>query len=156
MLRKAVDLGMPKEEADAILGRDIAKPQGKLPAWPTPTVGDSRNAANATANRTKEGHHSGTTLIDATRIWPTPTVAEGGKISCSPNFGQRGLSNHPEMVGEPEREKQAKTRSGEAGPHAQANPKPTGNRLGLLNATWVETLMGFPIGWTASELSGTR
>jgi len=43
MLRKAVDLGMPKEEADAILGRDIAKPQGKLPAWPTPMARDHKD-----------------------------------------------------------------------------------------------------------------
>ena len=88
--------------------------------------------------------------------WPTPTVAEGGKISCSPNFGQRGLSNHPEMVGEPEREKQAKTRFGEAGPHDPRNPKPTGNRPGQLNATWVETLMGFPVGWTDCAPSETQ
>ena len=30
------------------------------------------------------------------------------------------------------------------------------NRPGQLNPDWVEMLMGFPIGWTASELSGTR
>jgi len=27
---------MEKAEADAMLGRDIGKPQGKLAAWPTP------------------------------------------------------------------------------------------------------------------------
>jgi hypothetical protein len=47
-----------------------------LAAWPTPTVGDSTNAANATATRRdpNSSHHSGTTLVDAARFtgWPTP------------------------------------------------------------------------------------
>ncbi len=42
--------------------------------WPTATVGDSMGTRNATANRTKGGHHSGTTLTDAITIWPTPTA----------------------------------------------------------------------------------
>ena len=36
LLRKGVEQGMSKAEADAMLGRDIGKPQGKLAAWPTP------------------------------------------------------------------------------------------------------------------------
>jgi hypothetical protein len=30
----------------------------------------------------------------------------------------------------------------------QENTNTTGNRQGLLNPAWVETLMGFPSGWT--------
>ena len=41
LLRKGVENGMDKAEADAMLGRDIAKPQGKLRAWPTPVTGDA-------------------------------------------------------------------------------------------------------------------
>ncbi len=43
------------------------------PLFPTPTVADSRNSRNATAGR-KPGSagHSGTTLCDFTRLWPTP------------------------------------------------------------------------------------
>jgi len=41
LLRKGVEQGMDKAEADAMLGRDIGKPQGKLAAWPTPVAGDS-------------------------------------------------------------------------------------------------------------------
>ena len=43
MLRRAVESGLPKEEADAMLGSDIGKPQGKLPAWPTPTARDHKD-----------------------------------------------------------------------------------------------------------------
>ncbi len=57
--------------------------------------------------------HDGTTLVDAVREWPTPTAAEGGKIPCSPNYGNTGLSNHPELVGEPAREKGKKSRKKE-------------------------------------------
>jgi hypothetical protein len=37
--------------------------------------------------------------------WPTPTVAEGGKIGSQANYGQKGLSNHPAIVGQPTRPK---------------------------------------------------
>ena len=42
---------------------------------PTPTVGDAANAANRTAGRSNPDskHHDGTTLVDATRLLPTPT-----------------------------------------------------------------------------------
>lgn len=33
------------------------------------------------------------------------------------------------------------------GQAAQENLNTSGNRLGLLNARWVETLMGLPVGW---------
>jgi hypothetical protein len=38
----------------------------------------------------------------------------------------------------------------EVGPVDLANTNTTGNRQGLLNPAWVETLMGFPSGWTDS------
>ena len=65
--------------------------------WPTPTVADSRNTRNATANNGQGSTgHSGTTLSDV--AW---------------------------MAG------------------------------GSLNPTWVEWLMGFPLGWTDCEVSAT-
>jgi hypothetical protein len=42
--------------------------------------------------------------------WPTPTTAEAGKISNQPNYGQVGLSNHPAIRGELNREKLKKDR----------------------------------------------
>ena len=83
--------------------------------------------------------------------WPTPTTAEAGKISCRPNYGQQGLSNHPELVGKQNREKMTKTRSGDVGPRDQVKSNTDGNLPGLLNAGWVEALMGFPPDWTDFE-----
>ena len=45
--------------------------------------------------------------------WPTPTVAEAGKIGKTP-YGQKGLSNHPQVIGEViTRPKMNKSRKGE-------------------------------------------
>jgi hypothetical protein len=41
--------------------------------------------------------------------WPTASVAEAGKISCQPNYGQTGLSNHPAIVGVVARAPQVKS-----------------------------------------------
>lgn len=44
---------------------------------------------------------------------PTPTTADGGKISSQPNYGQKCLANHPAFVGYPDRPKMNKSRKGE-------------------------------------------
>tara|TARA_Y100001973_G_C5192780_1_gene332088 strand:+ start:780 stop:1745 length:966 start_codon:yes stop_codon:yes gene_type:complete len=47
------------------------------------------------------------------KMWPTPTAAEAGKISNQANYGQKGLSNHPEIVGKPTRPKEKKSEKGQ-------------------------------------------
>jgi len=47
------------------------------------------------------------------KMWPTPTAAEAGKISNQANYGQKGLSNHPEIVGKPTRPKEEKSKKGQ-------------------------------------------
>jgi hypothetical protein len=113
--------------------------------WPTATVGDSKGARNATANRTKGGHHSGTTLTDAITIWPTPTVQEAGKIANRANYGQKALSNHPAIQGQPTRPRLNKSRSGRSD---LDRTHEIGKSRGQLNPAWVEQLMGLPPGWT--------
>lgn len=55
LLRKGVEAGMSKEEADAMLGRDISKPQGKLQSWPTPTARDWKDGTNPSDNAPTNG-----------------------------------------------------------------------------------------------------
>lgn len=55
LLRKGVEQGMDKAEADAMLGRDIGKPQGKLAAWPTPMTRDHKDGT-ATYDVPTNGH----------------------------------------------------------------------------------------------------
>jgi hypothetical protein len=55
--------------------------------------------------------------------WPTPTVQEAGKIGNKANYGQLGLSNHPAIVGIPNRPKGIKD-----GLVAPVNPSTDGSR----------------------------
>ena len=59
-------------------------------------------------------------LTAAVQMWPTPTANED---ACGKPTGkmQKMLGNHPDVRSE---------------------------GVGTLNATWVEWLMGYPIGWT--------
>jgi hypothetical protein len=115
-------------------------------SWPTPLC----HLAKETASPAEWERKSPSLLCMALmENWPTPTVAEGGKISCSPNFGQIGLSNHPKIQGTPEREKQEKSKNGLP---TQGKNLTDGKSRGLLNPDWVDTLMGFPAGWTDLEL----
>jgi hypothetical protein len=69
--------------------------------------------------------------------WPTPTTAEGAKIASQANYGQVGLSNHPAIVGQPDRVKTKKGGKNHAPGHTEK-----------LNPDWLEQLMGLPSGWT--------
>lgn len=77
--------------------------------------------------------------------WPTPTVAEAGKISNRANNGQVGLSNHPSIQGKCKRMPLNKSRCGQ--PDQSRSNTITKSR-GQLNPAWVEQLMGLPPGWT--------
>ncbi len=73
--------------------------------------------------------------------WPTPTVAEAGKVSNRPNHGQLALSNHPQVhTGATRAAKGAKSRAGEANPGVV---REDGYKR-KLNPDWVEQLMGLP------------
>lgn len=164
--------------------------------WATPNTMDgmaprSEEALRRQATTTRKGRKSPANLreqVDPKAVeiykeenWPTPTVAEGGKIGNNPNYGQLGLSNHPQVHGyEVQREPLHKDRKGlpKAG-----QPDPTKNSSSgksqeswgtpstrdmshpgknskqkrittqisnpnKLNPSWVEQLMGLPVGWT--------
>ena len=111
---------------------------GTLPdRIPTPTAGDSRNSRNATAGRSPgSAHHPGVTLSDYIRMWPTPQARDAqGRSTPMPDLaanryaqGKRCLEDAVSLAGSPG---------------------------GMLNPTWVEWLMGFPLGWTDLEASET-
>ena len=81
--------------------------------------------------------------------WPTPTVAEANKIPATANYGQVGINNHPKIRGYPTRQKMGKDTKGyDGGTRIQPSVPKT---KGQLNPSWVEWLMGWPIGWTDSR-----
>jgi hypothetical protein len=66
--------------------------------------------------------------------WPTPTTAEAGKISNNANYGQMGLSNHPAIVGKPDRVPMKKSRAGDGQKTTKTKNWPTPvsrDRLGM-------------------------
>jgi hypothetical protein len=85
--------------------------------------------------------------------WPTPTSAEGERISNCPNYGQVALGNHPAIVGHLERQRNSTKNI--AGLPAQAKPNLNGKQGVLLNAAWVDQLMGFPENWSNVQIEET-
>jgi len=71
--------------------------------WPTPRVSDDQGASS-----TRIGQPNAQLREKVLESWPTPTVAEGEKIPNRANYGQVCLSNHPAIVGKPNRPKQQK------------------------------------------------
>ena len=129
--------------------------------WPTPTVGDSRGSANATANRRPGAKfNSGTTLTDAIRAgasgravaskdatatWPTPNAHDSHTgFQKRHTAGSQQKNLHTVVV--------------ENSPASQAHPvgSSSTNHRAQLNPDWVEMLMGFPVGWTDCAPSETQ
>ena len=84
--------------------------------WSTPST--MMGAMYAESNMEKRNSPS---LASQVAMWPTPTTAEAGKISCCPNYGQLGLSNHPDVHGyQVNRPKLEKSRPGHPAPESSS------------------------------------
>jgi hypothetical protein len=125
--------------------------------WPTPTVCGNYNRKGASKN-------SGDGLATAVTTWPTPTAAcaNGGQTSRSgKRKGELLLAGAVKAFPTPKARDWKDT--GTVPPSRMADPgKDTlGQHVartepgGSLNPTWVEWLMGWPLGWTDSALSAT-
>jgi site-specific DNA-cytosine methylase len=94
--------------------------------WPTPTAAD--------ADRRSATYFRGNpTLLGAVELWPTPTARDS-----------RSFKGAQHMAGWTGADSLAET---------GATVEQT--RSGALNPTWVEWLMGFPLGWTDCGPSAT-
>ena len=152
-------------------------------SWPTTTTRDWKDGGTVPPSRTNYAKQTlGQRVAHVMQDnWPTPTVAEGGKIGNNPNYGQLGLSNHPKVHGyEVDREPLHKDRKGlpKAGLQDQTKSSTSGksqeswgtpstrdmshpgknsnqkritkqiSNPNRLNPSWVEQLMGLPVGST--------
>jgi hypothetical protein len=123
--------------------------------WPTPTVCGNYNRKGASAT-------SGDGLATAVKNWPTPTSSlgtKGGRVT--PTKAREGgtlieaLSARTTWATPVARDYRhpGRTRFERTGSTAgDPLPQQVG---GALNPTWVEWLMGWPIGWTALKPSET-
>lgn len=114
--------------------------------WPTPDTQNGRDGSKT--RKALKGRH-GLSLHHAVSIWPTPTARDykdGTAQSCQnvPENGLLGRAVHSRKIlgGGTEQAQEAGESSAGAG--------------GQLNPTWVEWLMGFPLGWTDLNVSETR
>ena len=139
LYRAKVDASeMTEQEAEAILGKSVWEAQGKLPAmWPTP-ISSSGMAEDikTVKDRLDNGQKYKSRLVEAVAIYPTPTH---GKMA-----GGTGAFNKVQALYSDGKISDEERKSMQAG------------NGGKLNPTWVEWLMGFPLGWTDLEDSETQ
>jgi len=92
--------------------------------WATPQVTDTRTDVRMPSERSAKAKKGGCKNLREEVMqpqnWPTPTTAEGHKIGNQANYGQKGLSNHPSIVGEPTRDKGIKDGKQKNWPTARA------------------------------------
>jgi hypothetical protein len=120
--------------------------------WPTPTVCGNYNRKGASAT-------SGDGLATAVKNWPTPTASlgtKGGRVT--PRKSREGGTLIEAVSSRTFATPTARDwRSGKASKATmERNSRPLSEQIGgLLNPTWVEWLMGWPIGWTDLKPSAT-
>jgi hypothetical protein len=125
--------------------------------WPTPTSTLGTNGGLVTPAKAREG---GTLIeaLSARTTWPTPTVAVA-KWPTPMAADSRGSSGRPapgkqvQLVDAVRMVATPTARDWRSGKASQAthdkNSRPLSEQIGgSLNPTWVEWLMGWPIGWT--------
>lgn len=131
--------------------------------WPTMRSGDGATSALRTrAQVMRSGGHKGR-LEDFVAMWPTPSARDWKGAPASPGT----LPSNSRPLNEAVRQRMWPTPHGFS-QDGRSNG-PSGNELGRavnqstppeqaggsLNPTWVEWLMGFPLGWTVLEPSAT-
>ena len=143
--------------------------------WPTPTQDSATERTKKYAQGGKP--LTVVAVYQEAKNWPTPTASEALKKGAQPQYGQICLSNHPIIVGPVTREKKVKSgnekkwatpttrdHKGSYSPEAlvrkdgksrmdllpqQAQYDETNiSKVGKLNPSWVEQLMGLPVKWS--------
>jgi len=122
--------------------------------WPTPRANDAEKRGNFDATNQRNG------LPAAVKMWPTPTGSLGTKgWRVTPRKSSEGGTLIEAVSARRFATPTSRDwRSGKTSPETLArNARPLSEQIGgSLNPTWVEWLMGFPLGWTVLELWATR
>lgn len=154
----------------------MRKHPGVRAMFPTPNTSDSKSGADA---RDRSGS-GGPNLLYATRMWPTPSARDHkdtpgmARTATNPDGSTRKRTDqlaravYEEMFPTPTasdaKAGNVDRRKDRADRMAKERPKGAPSQLpaavaqgtgGTLNPTWVEWLMGFPLGWTDLEDSAT-
>jgi hypothetical protein len=128
------ELGRAVNEAERL--RKLAHPEGH-PQRPD----------FARSRRKGSGGDDLATAVAREELWPTPNAADGKGGRISPD--EAILSGRRPSGAKAQRTLREAVRKDDL---ATGSPPP---RAGALHPTWVEWLMGFPLGWTALPASAT-
>ena len=116
--------------------------------WPTPRSSDADRGGRGDLIQAVRGNPN-----SHYKLWPTPTTADG--MGGPGNSGRSGGLNLRTAVAQWPTPTARDWRSGHASDETHAkNSRPLNEVVareqgsGQLNPTWVEWLMGFPLGWT--------
>lgn len=125
------------------------------PLWPTVCATEARQGLQIRRDGKKGTQVS---LSTAVRLWPTPTASDCGRTAINPVLTANGTVRH---LGKNGKQSFARldavaamfptpTAHCEQSPckHGEGSPDLATLVGGQLNQTWVEWLMGFPVGWT--------
>lgn len=110
--------------------------------YPTPTVIDS---GSGRANRSPSANaqeRPSLALMARKGLWPTPAAQDGKNATCPPS--QKNRDTLPGAMWRTPQHADSKSSKVQAGHTTNLTHQVQGN----LNPEWVETLMGFPQGWT--------
>lgn len=149
--------------------------------WPSATVSDAASAARHTTKT--QVMHSGTSLTDAMRLWPTPDamVAQNGEnpttwierrermkakgyngngmgtplVIAAAMWSTPTVNSAKSLAGPAQFQRNSQPLDVRASLHNHTITNDGGDGLqkAVLNPLFVEALMGFPIGWTDCEHS---
>lgn len=130
--------------------------------WPTPRSSDGTHGGRITPRKSREGGNI-IEAVSARTIWPTPTANDSrgsGSRNTKSSKAHFGLSLTDAVRGDGGRVRARRSlfatplsrdhRSGLVSQETlDRNSRPLNEQIGgPLNPTWVEWLMGWPIGWT--------
>lgn len=144
----ANNYGSNQSKSVGAVVRPSLQQMAKQNPWPTPKAPDgSKGGPN------QKGSKGDLTLSSAVHRWPTPKANNAEKRgNIDPNNPRNGLAGAVRKFATPTARD---SRSGIFSPAAkeardqQSRGKPLNEQIGgMLNPTWVEWLMGWPLGWT--------
>jgi hypothetical protein len=154
-LEQAVELteGMLPREIDSL--EEVPESWGRL--WPTPTANDWKNAGY---QKGKDGATFPTLpgAVGAAKRWPTPMARDWRSGRASDATMERNARPLNEVVDRwptPIARDAHSFKGAERSPNAEGAEPLSAVVGGQLNPTWVEWLMGFPLGWTDLGPSAT-
>ena len=136
--------------------------------WPTPTRGDAESGQANHGFNAQRGGGDSRLRVTAAQMWPTPTAAEGNRGSDTLFHGE----GSPTLGGavrawatptsrdwkdgyDPSEKAPTNSLLGRQAPRTATAGDESSTARRSLNPRFVEWLMGFPPGWTASAPLGT-